>query len=147
MRIIRGKAMSVKKKRINYAIAFVILLLVEVIIALYVRDSFVRPYMGDLLVVIVLYTGIRIFIPDGYRLLPLYIFIFATLVEYLQYFKIVELIGAQNNVFLRILLGSVFDVKDIMCYGIGCVLLGIYQWKANWGQAPKDADNSPTRLP
>ena len=34
-------------KRIGYAIATVILLLIEVLIALYVHDAFVRPYIGD----------------------------------------------------------------------------------------------------
>ena len=43
-------------KRIGYAIATVILLLTEVLIALYVHDAFVRPYIGDVLVVIVIYT-------------------------------------------------------------------------------------------
>lgn len=49
-------------KRIGYAIATVILLLTEVLIALYVHDAFVRPYIGDVLVVIVIYTFIRIFV-------------------------------------------------------------------------------------
>ena len=45
-------------------IATVILLLTEVLIALYVHDAFVRPYIGDVLVVIVIYTFIRIFVPE-----------------------------------------------------------------------------------
>ena len=43
-------------KRIGYAIATVILLLIEVLIAVYVHDAFVRPYIGDVLVVVVIYT-------------------------------------------------------------------------------------------
>ena len=43
-------------KRIGYAIATVILLLIEVLIAIYVHDAFVRPYIGDVLVVIVIQT-------------------------------------------------------------------------------------------
>ena len=63
-------------KRIGYAIATVILLLTEVLIALYVHDAFVRPYIGDVLVVIVIYTFIRIFVPERCKLLPLYVFYF-----------------------------------------------------------------------
>lgn len=117
------------KKRINYAIVFLLLIVVEVMIALFVHDSFIRPYIGDVLVVIVLYAGIRVFIPESYRLLPLYIFVFATLVEFLQYFKLVELLGLENNMVLRVLIGTVYDIKDILCYGVGCLLLGIYEWK------------------
>lgn len=116
-----------KTQRIKYALAFVILLFIEVMIASYVRDSFVRPYVGDILVVILIYYFIRIFIPDKTRLLPLYIFIFATGVEILQYFNIVEILGLENNTFFSLLIGSVFDIKDIGCYGVGCLILGMIE--------------------
>lgn len=117
-----------KKQRIKYLIAFIVLLCIEFLIAIYMRDTFIRPYVGDLLVVIVLYCVVRVVIPDKYRLMPLWIFIFAVFVECLQYIKIVEILGMENNTFLRILIGATFDWKDMMCYGIGCVLLGTYEW-------------------
>ncbi|WP_143322523.1 DUF2809 domain-containing protein [Clostridium sp. HBUAS56010] len=113
--------------RIKYAIAFFLLLFLEVLIALYVHDNFVRPYVGDILVVIVLYCFVRIFIPRRYKLLPLYLFIFAAGIEILQYFRLVHILGLENNTFLRILIGSVFDIKDIGCYGVGCFWLGIFE--------------------
>ena len=116
------------KKRILYAVATLFLLLIEVIIALYVHDDFIRPYVGDVLVVIVIYTFIRMIIPEKCRLIPLYIFIFAAGVELLQLAKIVEILGVEDNTFLKILIGSVFDVKDIVCYAVGCVILGVYEW-------------------
>lgn len=115
------------KQRIYYMIATIILLIMEVLIALYVHDDFIRPYIGDVLVVVVIYTFIRIWIPERFHLLPLYIFLFATGVEILQYFNLVEVLKLENHTFMRILLGSVFDVKDIICYGTGCILLGIYE--------------------
>ena len=69
----------------------------EVFIGLFVHDGFIRPFMGDVLVVILIYTFIRIFIPEKIRLLPLFIFIFAAGVETLQYFRIVEALGLQDN--------------------------------------------------
>ncbi|BCN31674.1 ribosomal maturation YjgA family protein [Anaeromicropila herbilytica] len=117
------------KKRLKYAITFIILLTIEVLIALYVHDTFIRPYIGDVLVVIVLYMAFRMFKTDGIRFLPVYIFLFAGLTECLQFFNIVQLLNVEHNTFLRILIGSVFDMKDILCYGIGCILLGIYEWK------------------
>ena len=35
------------KRRLPYLLAFVVVLLLEIIIALFVRDRFVRPYIGD----------------------------------------------------------------------------------------------------
>ena len=116
------------KKQILYSVTFLVLLITEVLIALYVTNEFIRFYLGDILVVVVIYTFIRIFMPDRCRLLPLYIFIFAALVEGAQYIRIVELMGLSDNKFMSVLIGSVFDVKDVICYGVGCVLLGVYQF-------------------
>ncbi|MDE6619656.1 MAG: DUF2809 domain-containing protein [Lachnospiraceae bacterium] len=107
----------------------IILLIVEVFIALFVHDRIVRPYIGDLLVVVVIYTFVRIWLPDSVQRLPLYVFLFATGVEILQYFNLVELLGVEDNPFLRVLLGTAFDVKDIMCYAAGCVLVWIVERK------------------
>lgn len=116
------------KKRILYIMTTIILLAVEVLIALYVHDDFVRPYIGDILVVIVVYAFVRIFIPEKVKLLPLYVFIFAVGVEILQWFHIVNILGLTGNRFFSVLIGGAFDVKDIFCYGAGCILLGGYEY-------------------
>lgn len=114
------------KLNYKYLISFVVILLVEVFIALFVRDNFIRPYIGDVLVIVVLYTFIRSFI-SKVKFLPIYIFIFAFFIEILQYFNIVNILGFQNNKFMRILIGSTFDVKDIICYFIGMLLIIVYE--------------------
>lgn len=115
--------MEKRKKRIAYLIATVILFGIELLIALFAHDKFIRPYVGDVLVVVLLYTFVRIFVPEGVRLLPLYIFLFAAGVEVLQYFRIAEVLGLSDNRVLSVVIGSVFDGKDIVCYGVGCVVL------------------------
>lgn len=115
-------------KRFAYIIVTILLLGVEVLIALRVHDEFVRPYIGDVLVVIVIYTFIRIFVPERYRLLPLYIFIFAVIVEGLQRLHIVDVLGLSDNRFFSVLIGGTFDVRDIVCYGVGCALLGLFEF-------------------
>lgn len=37
------------KKRLPYIIAFVILLVTEIYIGVFVHDKFIRPYVGDVL--------------------------------------------------------------------------------------------------
>lgn len=112
-------------KRLKYLAAFLILFAAEVLIALFVHDGFVRPYLGDVLVVILLYFFVRIIIPEGIRLLPLYIFLFAAVIEVLQYFDFVDLIGLGGNRIARIILGTTFSFADILCYAVGCLLCGI----------------------
>lgn len=118
--------MKLKKQntRIKYGVLFFSLLIIEVLIACCIHDDFVRPYIGDMLVVIVIYCFVRIWMPESCRLLPLYIFLFAAAVEGLQYFDIVGVLGLEENAFMSVLIGSVPDWKDILCYGIGCAMLG-----------------------
>ena len=97
------------RARWGYLAASIIVFIIELIIALYVHDRIIRPYIGDMLVV------------------PLYVFLFAVCVEVLQYFRLAELLGLQGNTAARIILGSVFDWKDIACYGTGCLLIQIFE--------------------
>lgn len=115
-----------RKRFLNLAV-FLALLLIEVLIALFVHDSFIRPYVGDVLVVAVVYFFLRTFIPEKYPWLPAAVFAFAVMVEGLQYFRLAERLGITNPV-LRTVLGSVYDTKDILCYGVGCIFLAAYEW-------------------
>ena len=113
------------RKRKKFILAAIILLIIEVLIAKYVHDEIVRPYIGDVLVVFVVYAVIRIIIPEKGKLLSLYVFLFAFCIEILQWFHIVEVLHLSDNRFLSVLIGGVFDWKDIICYGIGCLMLGV----------------------
>ena len=117
--------MKNKKKRLIYLLAFTVLLITEVLIALYVHDNIVRPYIGDVIVVILIYCAIRVVFPTGVKLLPLYVFLFALTVEILQYFDFVTLLGLNDITVLRIALGSTFSFPDIVCYAVGCTLVYI----------------------
>jgi len=116
--------MSSEKRKIQmwYAIAFILIFITEVLIALFVHDSFIRPYGGDILVTILICCFIRIFFPEKIKLLPLLVFLFAVAVEIGQYFDFVSLMGLGDIKFFRILLGTSFSVIDILCYGVGCLI-------------------------
>ena len=89
---------QIMKKRIFYIISFLVIFCIEVLIALYVRDRFIRPYVGDMLVVVLVYSFVRIFLPTGIPRMPFYVFLFACFVEVLQYFQLVETLGITNRV-------------------------------------------------
>ena len=112
----------VKSSRFRYLLAFLLIFSTEVLIALFVRDRFIRPYGGDILVTVLICCFVRIFIPYGIRLLPLWVFLFAAAVEVGQYFDFVSLLGLGDIAFFRVLLGSTFSAADILCYGAGCML-------------------------
>ena len=108
--------------RVLYALAFAVILITEVLIALFVRDVFIRPYGGDILVTVLVCSFVRIFFPAGQRMLPVWVFLFAAAVEVGQFFDFVRLLGLGESHFFRILLGSTFSWADLICYGIGCGL-------------------------
>ena len=115
-----------RKRLLNLAL-FLIILVIEVLVALFIRDRFIRPYIGDVLVVALVYFFLRIFIPEKYPWLPAVVFVFAAAVEFSQYLSLADKLGITNPV-LRTVLGSVYDTMDIICYGVGCAFLGAYEW-------------------
>lgn len=100
-----------------------IIFIIEVIIALYIRDKIIRPFVGDILVVIFIYYFIKAFI----NIKPLYIAIFTLLfsfvVEILQYFNFITLIGLEHHKIAKIIFGTSFSWIDLLCYLIGFILL------------------------
>ncbi len=115
------------KINIKYILSFIILLITETIIALFINDTIIRPYIGDILVVILMYTFIRGFIQKSIKFLPVYLFFFASAVEVIQYYHIVDLLHLQNNKVISTIIGTSFDIKDIVCYLIGSILLVVWE--------------------
>ena len=113
--------------KINYKYLgiFIILLFVEIGIALFIHDNIIRPFVGDALVVCVIYFFLRGFISK--RFLAVYVFLFACLIEVGQYFNLVSLLHMQNIKVARIIIGSTFDLNDIFCYFIGTILIFVYE--------------------
>ena len=109
------------KKRLFYFLIFCSLMTVEVCIALFVHDSFIRPYVGDMLVTLLLCCMARVAVPEKMRLLPLYVLLFAACVEIGQYFDVVALLGLADNRLISIALGRTFSWLDLVCYAVGGV--------------------------
>lgn len=109
--------------RKTYAVLSAILLLIELFIAVFVRDGFVRPYLGDVLVVILLYCFFRTFLKVSVIPIVLSVFTFACLVKLLQYLHFVEYIGLQQSSVARIILGSSFSGLDLFAYAVGTGLI------------------------
>jgi hypothetical protein len=109
------------KKRIPYIISFFVLLIVEILIGAFVRDDFIRPYGGDILVTVLLCSLWRSVKPEGVPWLPVWVLLFSVLVEC---FQLIE-IPALDGTIWGILLGSTFSVFDLICYAIGCALFAV----------------------
>ncbi|MDE5558759.1 MAG: DUF2809 domain-containing protein [Ruminococcus sp.] len=108
------------KKRIPYITGFFLLLIVEVLIALFIHGGFIRNYMGDVIVVWVVYCFVKMFLINANNYLTaIGVMIFAFLVEFLQYIHIVDILGLGDITFFRVLIGTSFSVIDLVCYSVG----------------------------
>lgn len=107
----------------NYFALTVILFVIEICIAIFVNDAFVRPFLGDVIVVWFVYYFIRSFI----AIKPIYIAVFTLLfsfaVEIGQYFKLIEILGLQEYKWARIVIGTSFSWWDMLCYFVGFLIL------------------------
>ena len=116
------------KFSLKYLFLSLVIFCVEVIIATLLKDVyFIRAFVGDVLVVVLLYTFFRTFIePKSEGALLIFIFGFAVLIETLQYFKLAESLGFEKNSFAYIVLGNYFSWGDILCYAVGCFLVYLF---------------------
>ncbi len=109
--------------KLFYFITFFIILFTEILIALYVHDTFIRPYIGDFLVVILIYCFIRAFFNISVQMAAIGTLIFSYAVEILQYFKIVEVLGLQHIKIARIIIGTDFSWLDLLAYTLGIIFV------------------------
>jgi len=109
----------------KYAILSIGLLLVEISIALFIHDRLVRPFVGDMLVVILIFTICRSFINANYFWLAVCVLIFSFAVEIGQYFNLIAILGLQHCELARTILGATFDYHDLLAYTAGALLIFI----------------------
>jgi len=106
-----------------YLVAAIILFAVEVLIALFVRDDFIRPYIGDVLAVAFVYTALRAATP--FQLIPALAttLAIAFAIEIAQALNFLDAIGLRNDAIARVVLGGVFDWSDLIAYTAGAILI------------------------
>lgn len=107
----------------TYFLLFLLLLWFEVLIALFVHDQFVRPYLGDFLVVLLLYCFTRSFLQVRVITAIMMVLPFSYAVETAQYFTVINHLGLEENVFAKTVIGSSFDWQDILAYTLGSLFI------------------------
>jgi len=111
--------------RRNYALTTLILLSIEFFIALKVHDRFIRPFLGDALVVILVYTFLQtVFLRKPKTMANISLAIAFT-IETLQAFDFAAYLGANRYGWLSTMLGRTFSWDDYLAYlaGYGAIRL------------------------
>ncbi len=94
-------------------------MILEIIIGTFFHDRFVRYFLGDVLIVVLICYFIRSWCAIRLRVLLLGTLAFAFLVELAQYVDLIGRLGWQHSELTRLTIGSTFDWTDLVAYTIG----------------------------
>ncbi|WP_449465861.1 ribosomal maturation YjgA family protein [Stenotrophomonas humi] len=106
-----------------HAVLALVVFVVEVIIATQLPHvSWIRAYLGDVLVVVLIYATARSVLRVNDYLLLLAVFVFACCIESAQYFRLAERLGFVRGDVMYTVIGNTFSWGDIVCYAVGCAM-------------------------
>lgn len=111
----------------GYFIAFCIFLAIEIYIAMYINDAIIRPFIGDMLVVILLYCLVSAFAKANPSKIALSVLFFAYTIEGMQAISFINVLGLSNHTLAKTILGTTFDWKDILAYSLGIGVIFIFE--------------------
>jgi len=111
----------------NYFGFAILIFFIEVLIALYINDSFVRPYLGDVLVVILIYCFLKSFLKLPALTVAIAVLVFSFTIEFLQFLNIVEKLGLEESKIARTVIGTSFSWIDLLTYIIGITIVLIIE--------------------
>jgi hypothetical protein len=113
----------------NYFGVAILIFFIEILIALYVNDSIVRPYFGDVLVVILMYCFLKSFLQLSILTVAIAVLLFSFTIEFLQYLNIVATLGLEKSKIARTVIGTSFSWIDLLTYIIGItIVLGVEKY-------------------
>jgi len=115
----------------TYFTLFVILFLIEVCIAYFLKTGFIRHTFGDFLVVIMLYCFLKSFIDREPKTIAIIVLFISFTVEFLQLTPFLEWVNLKDNTYAKIILGSTFHISDLIAYTCGIVTVLIIENKSN----------------
>jgi len=105
----------------------VLLFIVEVAIGCFFHDIIVRPFVGDLFVVILIYCLVKTFINTAVKTTAIAVLLFAYVVEVSQYFHLIRVIGLEYSKTARLIMGTSFSWMDMLMYTLGIILVVILE--------------------
>ena len=90
-------------------------------------SGWVRSYLGDVLVIILLYSAIMSVVELNKKSVVLFTLIVAFAIEFAQYFKLAERLGFVPDSLAYIVLGNTFSGADLGCYVVGAILILLFE--------------------
>jgi len=113
----------------TYFVLFIVLLLIEVCIAYFLKTGFIRHTFGDFLVVILLYCFLKSFINFKPITMAIIVLFISFTIEFLQLTPFLECLNLHDNTLAKTVLGSTFHISDLVAYTLGVITIIIVESK------------------
>ncbi|MBN1468993.1 MAG: DUF2809 domain-containing protein [Fusobacteriaceae bacterium] len=84
-------------------------------------NRFIRGFLGDLIFMALIFYIFKLFLNLKNKTLLFTTLIFAYTVEFLQYLKLINILGLENNYYAKIIFGATFDIYDLLAYTLGII--------------------------
>ncbi len=84
-------------------------------------NRFIRGFLGDLIFMALIFYIFKLFLNLKNKTLLFSTLIFAYTVEFLQYLKLINILGLENNYYAKIIFGATFDIYDLLAYTLGII--------------------------
>jgi len=118
-----------KRRLVYFSLSIICFIACVLIVKFFNGNQFIRGFIGDIIVILLMYFFIKIF--WNFHALKLTIFTLgvAFAIEFLQYLKVTTLFGLEHNTMAQLILGSIFDPRDLIAYTIGGILIYVIDTK------------------
>lgn len=108
-----------KQIKYNYLCISMLLLITEILIAIFAKDEFIRPIFGDYLAALFVFYALATFMKISENKTALISLFICYFIEGLQFLNVLELLNLEKYTVLKIVLGTSFSWMDMLAYTLG----------------------------
>ncbi len=100
-----------------------------IIVKLFDDNLFIRGFTGDIIVILLIYFLVKAIYDVKPSHLAILVLGLGFITEFLQYAKLIRLLGLEQNTIAKLIIGSVFDPFDLIAYTLGAITVYIIDTK------------------
>lgn len=120
---------TLKSRLVYFSLSILCFTACILIVKLFNDNQFIRGFIGDIIVISLIYFLIKSFHAFHAKKLAVFTLVIAYITEFLQYLELTTFLGFEHNTVVQLILGSVFDPYDLIAYTIGAILVYIIDTK------------------
>jgi len=114
--------MMKNKRNIYIGISLICFIACIIIVKSFSTNLFIRGFLGDVFATLLMYYLLKAFKPLGPKKNFIIVLALCYMIEILQGFHFIDLIGLGHIPIARTVFGAVFDIWDLVAYTFGAII-------------------------